>query len=233
MVREFYAYDPNFAGGVFITAVDVLPDGRADIITGAGPGGGPHVKVFNSFNGSVGAEFFAYDPNFRGGVSVTGTPGANAGHIQFNGQIITGAGPGGGPHVRTFDTQGHVKSEFFAFDPSFHGGVSVTLSVTGQLQGLDQAGLIVAPMSDGVPVVQINDFNGKPSTSFFAYDPAFRGGVNLAVVPIGLNGAGVILTGAGPSGGSHLREWVFAEGPVVLGDFFAFDSSFTGGVFVG
>ena len=35
----FFAYDPRFTGGVFITAGDVNGDGRADVITGAGASG--------------------------------------------------------------------------------------------------------------------------------------------------------------------------------------------------
>ncbi len=56
------------AGGASVAACDVDGDGRADIITGAGPGAGPHVRVF-------GVEDFglvAYSPLFTGGVFVAG-----------------------------------------------------------------------------------------------------------------------------------------------------------------
>ncbi len=57
----FFAYDTNFRGGVNVACGDVDADGMADIITGPGLTGGPHIKVFNQlgvmkyevFNGSA------------------------------------------------------------------------------------------------------------------------------------------------------------------------------------
>ena len=65
-------------------------DGVAEIITGAGPGGGPHVRVFELNGGGLTelASFFAYDPAFPGGVFVAG------GDVDGDGiaEVITGAG---------------------------------------------------------------------------------------------------------------------------------------------
>ncbi len=66
-----------------MAAGDVNGDGRADIVTGAGPGGGPHVRVFSGVDLAVLASFFAYDPGFHGGVSVA------AGDINGDGRTTS------------------------------------------------------------------------------------------------------------------------------------------------
>ncbi len=126
VIADFFAYG-GFFGGVFVAAGDVNGDGKDEIITGPGPGGGPHVKVFNQ-SGQLLSQLFAYSVNFTGGVRV--------GAVDANGDgfadIITGAGPGGGPHVRVFDGLilstfggGIDLASFFAFDPFDTGGVYV------------------------------------------------------------------------------------------------------------
>ena len=122
LLRSFLAFDPTFTGGVFVGAGYVNSDLRADVITGAGAGGGPHVKVFDGASNQELSSFFAYDPAFTGGVRVA------AGDVNGDGlaDIITGAGPGAGPHVKVFNsTDLNVLHSFFAFEPNFTGGVFV------------------------------------------------------------------------------------------------------------
>jgi fibronectin-binding autotransporter adhesin len=69
---SFFAFDPNFLGGVRVAAGDVDSDKIPDIIVGAGPGGGPHVKVFRAIDQLVLHNFLAYEPDFLGGVFVAG-----------------------------------------------------------------------------------------------------------------------------------------------------------------
>jgi len=87
---------------VRVAVGDVTGDGVADIITAAGPGGGPHVKVFSGVDGSLVASFFAYGASFSGGVFLA------VGNFDADPQleIVTGAGAGGWPHVRVFDVNG-------------------------------------------------------------------------------------------------------------------------------
>ena len=86
-----------------MAAGDVTGDGIAEIITGAGPGGGPHVRAFTSGGGVTEViGLYAYDPAFGGGVSVAAGDETGDGIAD----IITGAGAGGGPHVRVLDVSG-------------------------------------------------------------------------------------------------------------------------------
>ena len=126
VLRDFYPYDLGFTGGVYVAAADVTGDGFADIVTGAGPGGGPHVRVFDGATGGAItgplAGFMAYDPAFVGGVRVA------AGDLNGDGraEVITGPGPGGGPHVRVWDGASALEIfGVFALDPAFTGGVFV------------------------------------------------------------------------------------------------------------
>jgi hypothetical protein len=120
--RDFMAYDPNFTGGVYVAAGDTNGDGKADIVTGAGGGGGPHVKVFSGADNSVLQSFFAYDASFAGGVRL--------GVLDLNGDgkadIVTGGGAGAAVPVKVFDGTNHaLLDSFFAYDQRFLGGVFV------------------------------------------------------------------------------------------------------------
>src|SRR5204862_8049118 len=65
-----YAYVPSVTGGVWVAAGD--PGWRCGgaVLTGAGPGGGPHVKVLDGATGAVEQSFYAGDSGATGGVQV-------------------------------------------------------------------------------------------------------------------------------------------------------------------
>ena len=74
---SFFAFDPNFTGGVRVATGDVDGDKTPDIIVGAGLGGQPHVKVYRAIDLLVLHDFLAYEPDFLGGVFVAGVPASN------------------------------------------------------------------------------------------------------------------------------------------------------------
>lgn len=67
--KVFMAYDRQFRGGVSVAVGDINGDGKKEIITGAGAGGGPEVRVFSA-DGRLLNKFFAFDKNDRGGIKV-------------------------------------------------------------------------------------------------------------------------------------------------------------------
>lgn len=95
-------YTDGFTGGTRVAAADFTGDGRAEIVMGNGPGKFSYVVTVN-VNSQGGPQFlpgiFAYGFDFMGGVYLA------AGDWDGDGrpEIITGAGDGGGPHVRIFN----------------------------------------------------------------------------------------------------------------------------------
>lgn len=216
-IGSFFAYDARFAGGVSVAAGDIDNNGSAEIITGAGAGGGPHVKVF-SMSGAELQSFFAYAPAFAGGVSVA------AGDLDGDGraEIITGAGPGGGPHVKAFRATDLLEvRSFYAFDPAFSGGVNVA---AGDTDGDRRADIIAAPAIGGNSVISV--VRTTETVNVAAFDPRFQGGVRVGF------SNGILWVGAGPGGGPHVRGFASLSLTEVR-SFYAFDPTFAGGVFVG
>src|SRR5262249_43204483 len=101
IIQDFFAFTPQFAGGCYVAAGDIDNDGKTDIICGAGAGGLSEVRVFSGATGRLLRDFFAFGNNFTGGVRVA------AGDINGDKviDILTAAGPGGGPQVTVFDGQ--------------------------------------------------------------------------------------------------------------------------------
>ncbi len=171
---KFLAYADNFFGGAHLAIGDVDGDTNQEIITGAGYGGGPHVRVF-SRQGRIKSQFFAYDKNFRGGVNLSISDIDNNGKSE----IITGAGYGGGPHVRVFNNFGKLIKQFFAYDPDLRSGVRIS---TGDLTGDGNVEIVTAPVRDYLPEIRAFSTNGIFIKSIMAYNPRFKGGVFTDII---------------------------------------------------
>jgi len=189
-----YDFDPfpGFMGGIRVAVGDVDGDGTQDIVVAAGPNGPPHVKVFSGADGSLIASFYAYGVGFTGGVDVAVADLNGDGYAE----IITGSGPGAGPHIKVFDGFDFTQTaSYYAFDATFLGGIRVAV---GDTNGDGTPDLIVGAQAGAEPRVTV--FDGKTNAvlqNFFAFDPAFTGGVYVACGDINGDGFADVIIGAG------------------------------------
>ena len=175
---------PNFTGGVRVAAGDMLGNGLADIVAAAGPGGGPQVAIFNGQTLGLISTFETLASNFSGGLYVA------VGDVNGDGRndVITTAGPGGGPQVTVFD------GKTFNLISSFYAQINGLIQQASPQNGLSNDGVRVAavylggstggaasiatvggPGANSLVDIQ-NGLTAQILDSFFAFDPSFKGG---------------------------------------------------------
>ncbi len=194
VVAEWNAFG-NAKVGARVVAGDIDADRRAEIIAGAGKGGGPQVRIFDG-SGTVKRQFFAFEESYRGGIDVA-LGDTNADTVL---DTIAVSKLSGDSTVRLFSTSGNLLKEFKAFDAIPIGAHVDMADTNGDF--IDD--VIVSAAAGGGPQVRVFDSNGSlRSGNFFAYDSAFRGGVDIAG---GYFNANESLVGAGDIAGCAYGE---------------------------
>ena len=183
----------------------------------------PEVKIFEDSLQT--SSFYGFLTSFRGGARVT------TGDVDGDGvdEIIVGAGPGGGPNVQIFESDGSKIKSFMAYDVRFRNGIKVA---SCDIDGDGKAEIITGPESGGGPNVKVFDNLGNVKLSFMAYSELYRGGVNVSCGDVLGDERAEIITGPGRGSGPHVR--VFNNKGTNLGlDIWPFDFDHRGGVSVG
>src|SRR5262249_12423004 len=169
---QFFAFQTNFRGGLFVSAGDINKDGKAEIVVGTDAGTVSTVRVFMNFapagaQGIIVGALGDLQPygGFTGGVRVA------VGDVNGDGfaDIITGSGVGARPHIKVFDgATGILAQSFFAYDTAFLGGVYVN---AGDFDGDGRAEILVGAGAGAQPHVKIfrGDFPGFAIASFIAF----------------------------------------------------------------
>jgi hypothetical protein len=129
---------------------------------------------------------------------------------------------------------------FYAYDPRFTGGVHVA---TGNFDGdyTTPDWLVTGAGAGGGPHVIVwktaQDSSGNitvtgKAAEFYAFDPRFTGGVNVACGDLDGDGKAELIVSAGEGGGPHVKVYKFGtDGQFHLAtEFYAFARNFTGGV---
>jgi len=226
---DFFAYDSSTRFGANVVLGDLTGDGVAEVITSPGYGGAPHVRVLDGTSLAPVVEFFAFDSSFRGGCTLA------VGDVSGDGvpDLAVAAGKGGGPRVFVIDgtklarigdggliSPEALLADYFAFDPSFGGGVSVAISDRDR----DGVGEVVTGSGPGgPPLVRVWDVRTQTLLSeFLAFDPSFSAGVN-----VGARGE-FLAFGAGRGTDPIIRVFRGINHELVS-ELVAYESSFRGG----
>ena len=131
VIGDFFLFEEALRNGAYVAVGDVNGDGFADLIGGAGPGGGPRVLILDAQTmlqrGATAAlstplfNDFLGDINNRGGVRVA----AKNLNGDRNTDILVGSGEGGGSRVEAYSGNGFGLLQGFDLLPGFTGGVFV------------------------------------------------------------------------------------------------------------
>lgn len=226
-IASFFAFEPTFMGGVYVATGDINADGYADVIVGAGQTGGPRVKVFNGAAGyaintiAPAMDFFAYDPSFTGGVTVS----AGNRDTQPGDEVITGAGVGGGPNIRSFNAAGQLIDNFFAFSTSITSGIFIAAGYVDS----DGTADIIAGTGFGTTTQVAAFFSTGARPTALPFTNVFIGGARVGVVVNSL-GQEAFAAAAGPGGGPQVN--IFNSSLATIDAYIAINPLFDGGLFM-
>jgi len=215
---------PGFNGPIKVISGDFNNDGAQELFAAAGPGGGPAIAILNSQTGEVIKSFFAFDPAFRGGISIAVKDFNNDGVPD----IFVAAGSGGGPEIRIFDGSNlNVLRSFFAYAEDFLGGANVAAfdfnndSIPEIVTGAGPGGAAHVKVFEGATNAIISQW--------YAYPTDFIGGVFVAAGNIGNDGTLEVVTGAGAGGGPVVGIFNSLNG-AQINVYFAYPTDFMGSV---
>lgn len=177
--RQFLAFSKGFRGGVNVAAGDINGDSFGEIVVSPASKGGPQIRLFSQL-GVLQGQFFAYEKKYTGGVNIA-ILNIRDGARKNKAKIITTPANNHEPLLKVFDHHAHLDNQFLAFQSSFVGGVNIS---TGDfnLDGVDE--IITAAAGNGSPHIRIFTKRGDLTSSFFAYEKEFEGGVNVSSLNI-------------------------------------------------
>lgn len=166
--------------------------------------------------------FKTYPYRFAGGINIAVADFGKDGQYE----ILTGPGRGGGPQILMFDNKTVLRSQFFAYESSFAGGVSIDV---GDVNGDGEEEIITGPGPGRKSEIKIFNKQGALLSSFNAYDEKFLGGVNVAAGDIDGDKLDEIIVGVS-SGNPHIVAYSW-QGRLKA-NFFAYSMLYQAGVLV-
>jgi len=199
----------------------ILKGGRRfdEIVVGAGPGGGPRVKVFNKTGKKKIADFMAFESNFRGGVDVAVCNTNGKGRDE----IIAVKATDGQATVKVFNKKGKKKAQFLALTSRHTGGASVAC---GDVDGDKKDEIVIGSGIGAKSHVKV--FNGKGRYTgeiYWPFEEGFKGGVDVAVGNIDGGSESEIIISKARFSNARVKVYKTGKGQRILGEFDVFPVS--------
>jgi len=219
LLTSFLAYPEEFLGGVRIAVADTDGDKNAEIVTGAGPGGGPQVRVFDP-DGKVLSQFFAFEENNRSGIFVT-TGDINGDGLQ---EIIVSQDAGGTGQIRYFTRDGKLLGFFSPFERT----AEAVHVAAGNLDEDVADELVVSTGGEKEAIVRVYEGTGKYVRTLDQPTGLQTGERFVSVGDVDQDGTNDIVVSFGRGSVSHV--FVHNAFGVLQQSFIAYPLDFLGGV---
>lgn len=224
LINEWQPYPDGYQGRINIAAADFDNDGKEELVTSPGEGGGPHVRIFNGHGQAVfnAVGFFADSDSYRLGTEIA-VGDVNADQKP---EIIVSLIGENKNLIKIFNNLGQQIYNTIEIEAQQYLEPNKIAAYDLDKNGQDE--IIIGSSMANQPIVTVIDYYGHVLSEFMAYGLNFEGGFDVAAATF--DDQPLIITSAGYGGGPHIRFFNLAGEVQIDPKFFAYDQDFRGGV---